>query len=80
MAVEFLVNRLKALLVLVLGAFKRAMCCLRRKRRSSCDSIPLSAVGVIPNLTNNCAVSDVIDIIFVTFSCFVKVIQSKCIY
>ncbi|XP_076753582.1 uncharacterized protein LOC143425025 [Xylocopa sonorina] len=53
MAVEFLVNRLKALVVLLLGVFRRAMCCLRRRRRSSCDSIPLSAVGVVPNNSNN---------------------------
>lgn len=53
MAVEFLVNRLKALVLLLLGVFRRAMCCLRRRRRSSCDSIPLSAVGVIPNASNN---------------------------
>lgn len=29
------------------------MCCLRRRRRSSCDSVPLSTVGVIPNVLNN---------------------------
>ncbi|XP_070514802.1 receptor-binding cancer antigen expressed on SiSo cells isoform X1 [Cardiocondyla obscurior] len=50
MAMEFLINRLKALLVLLFGLFKRAMCCLRRRRRSSCDSVPLSAIGVIPNV------------------------------
>ncbi|XP_024893825.1 receptor-binding cancer antigen expressed on SiSo cells [Temnothorax curvispinosus] len=50
MAVEFLMNRLKALLVLLFGIFKRAMCCLRRRRRSSCDSVPLSTVGVVPNV------------------------------
>ncbi|XP_043498210.1 receptor-binding cancer antigen expressed on SiSo cells [Polistes fuscatus] len=53
MAVEFIVNRLKALVLLLFGVFRRAMCCLRRRRRSSCDSIPLSAVGVIPNPSNN---------------------------
>lgn len=53
MAVEFLVNRFKALIVILLGVFKRAMCCLRRRRRSSCDSIPLSVVDVVPNTTNN---------------------------
>ncbi|XP_035731313.1 receptor-binding cancer antigen expressed on SiSo cells-like [Vespa mandarinia] len=53
MAVEFLVNRLKALVLLLFGVFRRAMCCLRRRRRSSCDSIPLSAVGVVPNASNN---------------------------
>ncbi|KYN43006.1 hypothetical protein ALC56_02811 [Trachymyrmex septentrionalis] len=50
MAVEFLMNRLKALFVLLFGIFKRAMCCLRRRRRSSCDSVPLSTVGVVPNV------------------------------
>ncbi|KAL6440516.1 hypothetical protein ACFW04_003199 [Cataglyphis niger] len=53
MAVEFLINRLKALLVLLFGIFKRAMCCLRRRRRSSCDCEPLSTVGVIPNVLTN---------------------------
>ncbi|XP_033230643.1 receptor-binding cancer antigen expressed on SiSo cells [Belonocnema kinseyi] len=53
MAVEFLINRLKALILVIVGAFRRAMCCFRRRRRSSCDSIPLSAIGVVPNLTNN---------------------------
>ena len=55
MAAEFLINRLKALVVLLLGVFRRAMCCLRRRRRSSCESIPLSAVGVVPNTTNSTA-------------------------
>lgn len=53
MAMQFLVNRLKALFLVILGAFRRAMCCFRRRRRSSCDSIPLSAVGVVPDLLNN---------------------------
>ncbi|EGI64326.1 PREDICTED: receptor-binding cancer antigen expressed on SiSo cells [Acromyrmex echinatior] len=53
MAVEFLMNRLKALFVLLFGIFKRAMCCLRRRRRSSCDSVPLSTVGVVPNVLTN---------------------------
>ncbi|XP_008555323.1 receptor-binding cancer antigen expressed on SiSo cells [Microplitis demolitor] len=53
MAMEFLFNRLKALFVFLLSIFRRALCCLRRRRRSSCDSIPLSAVGVIPNSVNN---------------------------
>lgn len=53
MAVEFLVNRLKALFVLLAGIFKRAICCFRRRRRSSCDSIPLFTVGVVPNALTN---------------------------
>ncbi|KAG9433540.1 receptor-binding cancer antigen protein expressed on SiSo cells [Apis mellifera carnica] len=52
MAIEFLVNRFKALVVFLLGVFRRAMCCFRRRRRSSCDSIPLSAIGVVPNTLN----------------------------
>ncbi|XP_066582942.1 receptor-binding cancer antigen expressed on SiSo cells-like [Prorops nasuta] len=53
MAVEFLANRLKALFIILLGLFKRALCCLRRRRRSSCDAIPLAAVGVLPTIVNN---------------------------
>ncbi|EFN67197.1 hypothetical protein EAG_09068 [Camponotus floridanus] len=56
MAVEFLLNRFKALLVLLFGIFKRAMCCLRRRRRSSCDCEPLSTVGVVPNVLTNSTV------------------------
>lgn len=56
MAVEFIVNRVKAFLLFILGILRRAMCCLRRRRRSSCDSIPLSTIGVVSN-TNNKAVS-----------------------
>ncbi|XP_017880136.1 receptor-binding cancer antigen expressed on SiSo cells [Ceratina calcarata] len=51
MALDFIVNRLKALALILLGVFRRAICCLRRRRRSSCDSIPLSAVGVVPSST-----------------------------
>ncbi|XP_012251646.1 receptor-binding cancer antigen expressed on SiSo cells [Athalia rosae] len=53
MAIEFAMNRIKALLLLILGIFRRAMCCFRRRRRSSCESIPLLAVGVVPNNVNN---------------------------
>ncbi|XP_011307261.1 uncharacterized protein [Fopius arisanus] len=53
MALEFMINRVKALVVLLLGVFRRALCCLRRRRRSSCDSIPLAAVGVVPNASSN---------------------------
>lgn len=49
MALDFIANRLKALVLIIVGAFRRAICCLRRRRRSSCDSIPLSAVGVVPS-------------------------------
>lgn len=49
MAISFMVNRLKALFLLVLGVIKRALCCFRRRRRASGDPIPLTAVGVVPN-------------------------------
>jgi len=49
MAISFIVNRLKALFLLVLGVVKRALCCFRRRRRASGDPIPLTAVGVVPN-------------------------------
>lgn len=49
MAIAFMVNRLKALFLLVLGVVKRALCCFRRRRRASGDPIPLTAVGVVPN-------------------------------
>lgn len=53
MALEFMINRLKALVVILMGIFRRALCCLKRRRRSSCDTIPLSSVGVVPNIVNN---------------------------
>lgn len=53
MAVEFLINRIKALVLIIFGVFRRAMCCFRRRRRSSCESIPLSAIGIVPNNVNN---------------------------
>lgn len=39
-------NRLKALFLVLLGIIKRSLCCLRRRRKSSCDSVPLTAVGI----------------------------------
>lgn len=49
MAVKFLLDRLRALFFMLLGFVKRALCCFRRRRRTSCDPIPLTAVGVVPN-------------------------------
>ena len=49
MAVLFIVNRLRALLLLILGIIKRGLCCFRRRRRGSVDPVPLLTVGVIPN-------------------------------
>ncbi|XP_015518169.2 receptor-binding cancer antigen expressed on SiSo cells [Neodiprion lecontei] len=53
MALQYVMNRIKALFLIIFGVFRRAMCCFRKRRRSSCESIPLSAVGVIPNNVNN---------------------------
>ncbi|KAK0182742.1 hypothetical protein PV327_000844 [Microctonus hyperodae] len=54
MAVEFLINRLKALFIFLLGIFRRTLCCLRRRRRSSCDGIPLSEPsGELPTVIIN---------------------------
>ncbi|XP_067005565.1 receptor-binding cancer antigen expressed on SiSo cells [Anabrus simplex] len=49
MAVTFIFDRVRALMFLLLGVVKRALCCFRRRRRNSCDPIPLTAVGVVPN-------------------------------
>lgn len=50
MALNFLINRLKGLFLVFFGVFRRALCCFRRRRRSSsCTPIPLTAVGVVPN-------------------------------
>ncbi|XP_054269797.1 receptor-binding cancer antigen expressed on SiSo cells [Macrosteles quadrilineatus] len=46
MALEILVNKLKKLLLFIFGLVKRSLCCFKRRRRSSCDSIPLTGVGV----------------------------------
>jgi hypothetical protein len=53
MAIDFIVKRLKALVLLLLGVVKRALCCFRRRRRESGDPIPLTAVGVVPNNANS---------------------------
>lgn len=49
-------QKLKSFLLFFVGLFRRALCCFRRKRRPSSDSIPLLAVGVVPNNSvNGCA-------------------------
>ncbi|XP_046745258.1 receptor-binding cancer antigen expressed on SiSo cells [Diprion similis] len=53
MALQYVMNRIKALFLIIFGVFRRAMCCFRKRRRSSCESIPLSAIGVVPNNVNN---------------------------
>lgn len=52
MAVQFIVQRLKSIFLFIIGIFRRALCCFRRKRHPSCDSIPLTAIGIVPNNIN----------------------------
>ncbi|KAJ9583320.1 hypothetical protein L9F63_022337 [Diploptera punctata] len=49
MAFLFVVNRVRALFMIILGIIKRGLCCFRRRRRASADPVPLIAVGVVPN-------------------------------
>lgn len=42
-------GRIKAVLLFILNVLKRSLCCFRRRRKSSADSVPLTDVGVIPN-------------------------------
>ncbi|XP_032664326.1 receptor-binding cancer antigen expressed on SiSo cells [Odontomachus brunneus] len=54
MAMEFLMNWLKALLVLLFGIFRKAISCFLRRRRSSYNSVPpLSNISVIPTILSN---------------------------
>lgn len=47
MAIQVVVQALKSFLFFFVGIWRRALCCFRRRRRMSCDSIPLTAVGVV---------------------------------
>ncbi|XP_075232723.1 receptor-binding cancer antigen expressed on SiSo cells isoform X2 [Lycorma delicatula] len=49
MVIGIVVNRLKALMLIILGLVKRSLCCFKRRRRLSCDSEPLTNVGVVSN-------------------------------
>uniref|UniRef100_A0A1B6CFX1 Receptor-binding cancer antigen expressed on SiSo cells n=1 Tax=Clastoptera arizonana TaxID=38151 RepID=A0A1B6CFX1_9HEMI len=46
MVLTVLVYKLKGLFILLLGLVKKSLCCFKRRRRLSCDSEPLTAVGV----------------------------------
>ncbi|KAG5865501.1 hypothetical protein JTB14_035525 [Gonioctena quinquepunctata] len=37
-------NKIKSFIFIFVNLFRRALCCLRRRRRSSCDSVPLTHV------------------------------------
>lgn len=49
MVIGVIVNRLKSLLLVILGLVKRSLCCFRRRRRVSFESEPLTNVGVVSN-------------------------------
>lgn len=42
-------GRIKAVLVFILNILRRSLCCFRRRRKLSVDSVPLTDVGVVPN-------------------------------
>uniref|UniRef100_A0A1B6LXV1 Receptor-binding cancer antigen expressed on SiSo cells n=1 Tax=Graphocephala atropunctata TaxID=36148 RepID=A0A1B6LXV1_9HEMI len=46
MVLEVVVNKLKKLILVIFGLIKRSLCCFKRRRRSSCESILLTDVGV----------------------------------
>ncbi|XP_055371395.1 receptor-binding cancer antigen expressed on SiSo cells [Condylostylus longicornis] len=46
MLVSIMINRIKLVLLFILGLFKRAMCCFSRRRKSSCSE-NLESVNVI---------------------------------
>lgn len=42
-------TKLRGLVFFIITLFKRALCCFKRRRRSSCDSVPLTHVGIVPD-------------------------------
>lgn len=42
-------NKIKSFILVFLNLFRRALCCFRRRRRNSCDTVPLTHVGVVSN-------------------------------
>lgn len=49
----FIFNRIKSLCLIFIGLWRRALCCFRRKRRPSCDALPLTTVHVVNNCSTN---------------------------
>ncbi|RZC36727.1 receptor-binding cancer antigen expressed on SiSo cells [Asbolus verrucosus] len=49
MVMSVFVNKIKHFVLFVVSIFRRALCCFRRRRRSSFDSVPLTHVGVVSN-------------------------------
>ncbi|XP_018564205.1 uncharacterized protein LOC108905705 [Anoplophora glabripennis] len=44
MIVAVLLNKIKSFIFVFVNIFRRALCCFRRRRRSSCESVPLTHV------------------------------------
>lgn len=44
MIVAVLLNKIKSFIFIFVNIFRRALCCFRRRRRSSCESVPLTHV------------------------------------
>ncbi|KAJ8937373.1 hypothetical protein NQ314_011921 [Rhamnusium bicolor] len=44
MILTVLLNKIKSFILIFVNLFRRALCCLRGRRRSSCDSVPLTHV------------------------------------
>lgn len=48
--VNFVANAFLTIFQFILRVFKKAVCCLRRRRRLSCEPVPLTNIGVVPNV------------------------------
>ncbi|CAH1154895.1 unnamed protein product [Phaedon cochleariae] len=44
MILTIVFNKLKSFIIILLNVFGKALCCFRKRRRNSCDSIPLTHV------------------------------------
>lgn len=40
-------TKLRGLVFFIISLFRKALCCFKRRRRSSCDSVPLTHVGIV---------------------------------
>ncbi|KAL1123599.1 hypothetical protein AAG570_002675 [Ranatra chinensis] len=49
MVLSAIVGRLKAALLFLVGVIRRSLCCFRRRRKSSVDSVPLTTIGIVPS-------------------------------
>lgn len=49
MILRLLLTKLKSFFLVFINIFNRALCCFRKRRRSVCDGIQLTHVGVVSN-------------------------------